>query len=70
MRNHMCAGLQQAQAWALKCVVKLGGTLDDPTKRVAQCRAALDAGHLHQHVALGHVGGGLLNRLRQLGAQR
>ena len=36
MRNHMCAGLQQAQTWALKCVAKLGGTLDDPTKALVQ----------------------------------
>ena len=36
MRNHMCAGLQQAQTWALKCVAKLGGTLDDATKTLVK----------------------------------
>lgn len=32
MRGHMCAGLQQAQAWAQKCVAGLGGTPDAATK--------------------------------------
>ena len=36
MRNHMCTGLQQAQAWSLKCVAELGGTLDDATKAVVK----------------------------------
>ncbi len=36
MRSHMCAGLQQAQAWSLKCTAKLGGTPDDATKALIQ----------------------------------
>lgn len=36
LRGHMCAGLQQAQTWSLKCVAKLGGTLDDATKTLVR----------------------------------